>query len=113
MIIVYLIALILFTSPAYGTIRYVDGRLGSNCAGNSYSIANHNCSGSDGPGYPSANAGISSSASGDTIYVRGASGSFNGVYVETIGNIIPSSTVLSGYGSENPVFRGTTAQHNG
>ena len=59
-----------------GVTRYADGSLSSNCTSGNYSIANRNCTGSDGNAYKSLQDASNASAAGDTILVR----SFAGIY---------------------------------
>ena len=86
-----------FTAPgiASGVTRYVDGQMSGNCTSGNYSIANRNCTGSDGNAYGTATglqAAANVSTGGDTIYVR----SFLGVYTgsgsyNSVANISGSS----------------------
>jgi hypothetical protein len=74
-------ALFTFVAPgiASGVIIYVDGQMSGNCTRGNYSIADRDCTGSDGDGYGTARglqAAANVSTGGDTIYVR----SFSGVY---------------------------------
>jgi parallel beta-helix repeat protein len=56
-------------NQAEGESIFVDGELTQNCAGN-YSIANRDCSGSDGDAYAKPQQAADVSAAGDTIYFR-------------------------------------------
>jgi len=58
-------------------IIYVDNQLMDNCSGD-YSIANRDCSGSDGDAYVSVQVAADNAYTGDTVYIR------NGTYRESI-----------------------------
>src|SRR5262252_907267 len=94
------------------TTRYTDGSLGSNCIGtyNPTAAVGSRCSGGTAIAYTTVNGGMANTASGDILQVRGASGSFNGIYNErinnTFGTIINSGsddthrTIIKNYQSE-------------
>lgn len=59
------------SAKALAATRYVDGNLGANCTSSNYSIANRDCSGTDGNAYQTVSEGVSATAAGDTLYIRG------------------------------------------
>jgi len=66
----YLLTFLFLASNVFGADYYVDGEPGGDCAGN-YSIANRNCTGSDGNSYDSPQDLSAIAAAGDNIYFRG------------------------------------------
>ena len=61
---------LLCASPVWATTYYADNTLVSNCTSGNYSIANRNCTGSDGNAYNTEAAAIAPLAAGDTLYIR-------------------------------------------
>ncbi len=104
---------ILIPSFSNAATRYADGQMSANCTSGNYSIANRNCSGSDGNAYGGMHAidnAIAASAATDTVLVR----QFGGTYIGTAsdnciqlrGGLSPSSRfTVRGYQSELPVSR--------
>src|SRR4030067_695773 len=84
-----------------GATKYIDGNLSSDCTSGNYSIANRNCTGSDGDALKAFPANLwDVYTGGDTVYVR--AGTYN---VTNCGSGNYSSMMtLSGYGSERPVI---------
>jgi len=88
-------------------VIYVDGSLANNCTGGTYSVANRDCSGSDGNAYTSIEEGVNAALPGDTVQVRG------GLYHEQVdirvngeaGNRI----VIQNYPGETPILEGSQA----
>jgi hypothetical protein len=77
--------------PVTGSTRYVDGSMGADCAGTSYSIAFRNCTGSDGQAWNTIQEALAVVNPGDLVYVRGgdyATGSFTTTRNGTAGNYI-------------------------
>lgn len=94
--------------------RYVDVNLGSNCSGN-YSIANRNCTGSDGDAYTAANinSAIQASTGGDTVKIR--AGTYPAISDQSITWPTTSeSSVLTieGYSSERPLVSNLNGAFN-
>lgn len=102
-----------FFSLAHGASAktfYLDGNLSSNCTSGNYSIANRDCSGSDGDVYNNLADVITALAGGDTLYIRAGS------YTRTTNNLAlgslhitasgtaPQHTVISAYTGEQPVI---------
>jgi hypothetical protein len=54
---------------------YVDKNLTLDCLGNNYSIANRNCSGSDGMAFNTIQEGVNNATPGDTVYIIGSTNS--------------------------------------
>jgi hypothetical protein len=73
---IILLFILCTTTSAIGATRYVDATAGA-CSGN-YSIANRNCTGSDGTSYATVQAAASAVSIGDVIKIRG------GTYTESI-----------------------------
>ena len=71
-----IISVLVESSLVFSKNIYVDNTLSQNCTSNNYSIANRNCSGSDGNAYTTVQAAINAMNGGDDIFVRG------GVYQE-------------------------------
>ena len=69
--------------------KYVDGSLAATCSGNTYSVANRTCTGSDGPGYKTVAEGIRALVASDQLYVRAGdyteSGTYGNVATDTYG----------------------------
>jgi hypothetical protein len=82
--------------PTMHATIYVDKKLTYNCLGN-YSIANRNCSGSDGDAYKNFSGAIEAAQPGDSVLIR------NGTYPETLR---PKNSGLAG----NPI---TFKSYNG
>ena len=106
---------LLVSSVALATTRYVDGSLGADCTGGDYSIANRNCTGSDGNAYNTVQEGLNVTVGGDTLYIRDGtySGDFSccGSGGTTVTNGTASSpTRILGYASETVTLNGTTGQ---
>ncbi len=84
---------------------YVDGALVANCTAKNYSIANRNCSGSDGDAYTTIQAGVNASRPGDVVWVR------EGIYHEQVSigvNGEPGNRiVIQNYLGETPILDGT------
>ena len=59
-----------YTSQAASSTIYTDGKLASDCTNGNYSIANRDCSGSDGNAYKTVQAGIDALIPGGTLYIR-------------------------------------------
>jgi hypothetical protein len=92
-------------------IRYADGQMSGNCISGNYSIANRNCTGSDGNAYGGVNglqAANDASAAGDTILVRSFSGVYTGNSTDVPGGIVPKSGTLGGCGAAGGVTLGTS-----
>jgi len=97
-------------AQVWGKTFYLDGNLSADCSGSTYSIANRNCSGSDGQGYKTLQSAITNLLGGDTLYVRA------GTYIRTTNNTSSGSlaisvsgtaaqpTVVSAYPGEQPVI---------
>ena len=75
---VFIVIFFVLNSPLLAATIYVDATPGGNCSGN-YSIANKNCTGSDGYSYTTIQAAVNAHSSGDTIYIR------TGTYTERVG----------------------------
>lgn len=74
-----LLLLFLSAPPLWaGSPLYVDGSLPTSCSGATYSIANRDCTGTDGRGYRTGQAAVMVAVPGDTILMRG------GVYPDGI-----------------------------
>lgn len=107
--ICFCLIVILAATPAYSAVFFVDGNLSSGCSGN-YSVANRSCTGSDGNAYKTVAAGVTALRAGDTMYIRGAGGSFDGYYHEDHKSGMPgfgsfsSMTTVSGYQEEWPIM---------
>lgn len=69
MIYIFTLIIFLWSATAEAATRYVDSTAGA-CTGN-YSIANRNCTGSDGNSYATITLGIAAMSAGDITYVRG------------------------------------------
>lgn len=89
---------------------YLDGDLSFNCSGN-YSIANKNCSGSDGDAYVSLADAETALQGSDTLYIR--SGTYShattnsntaGILDITKAGSAGNPTIVSGYPGEQPVI---------
>lgn len=99
------------STVSYTKTIYVDGNLSAKCSGN-YSIANRNCSGSNGDAYPSVQAGVSAMTPGTQILVR------SGIYREAVtmpsklGTSASGQVALMGYGNERPVLTGAVTTSN-
>ena len=99
-----------FAGPqiAKGVTHYVDGQLSSNCTSANYSIANRNCTGSDGNAYGTANGLVNASiasAAGDTIIIRSFAGVYTG-FSPRSGSSLNNRTTYHGYQNELPIVRG-------
>lgn len=78
------IGLIFCMSPfAHGAVLYVDNTLGGDCSGN-YSIANRDCSGSDGSAYNIIQKAADATAPGDVVNIRG--GDYHDVTSNCVGS---------------------------
>ena len=94
----------------WGKTYYLDGNLSADCVGSTYSIANRNCSGSDGQGYKTLQSAINNLVGSDTLNVRA------GTYIRTTNNTWGGSllvgasgtagnpTVVQAYPGEQPVI---------
>jgi hypothetical protein len=95
---------------ATGVTRYADNTLSSNCTSRNYSIANRNCSGSDGNAYISLQTAVNNSAGGDTIRVRGSATHYTGSgesgAINGSGSSNSNRLTIEGYQSERPIVRG-------
>ena len=60
-----------FVSGLLAANIYVDWNLSSDCTSGNYSVANHNCSGSDGNAYNTIQEAATAMNAGDDIYIRG------------------------------------------
>lgn len=104
--LIFVFLLILFASNVGAATRYTDGNLGADCTSGNYSIANRNCTGSDGNAYNTIQEGENVLAAGDTLFIR------SGTYTEspTLGSngngTSSARTVIAGYPSERPIIRG-------
>lgn len=96
-VFIALIALFCLASPVWAATRYVDGNLPSDCTSGNYSIANRNCSGSDGDAWNTISEGVSNLSNGDTLNIR--AGTYADVEGIEIGNY-GSMTTIQAYGSE-------------
>ena len=81
--------LVLWTMLFAVSPKYVDGSLAATCSGNTYSVANRTCTGSDGPGYKTVAEGIRALVVSDQLYVRAGdyteSGTYGNVATDTYG----------------------------
>ncbi|MFM2339919.1 MAG: hypothetical protein RLZZ360_555 [Candidatus Parcubacteria bacterium] len=99
------------SNVSYARTIYVDANLSGNCSGN-YSIANRNCSGSNGDAYPTIGAAVKVLTPGTEIKVRA------GTYRESIsmpsglGGTATNQIGISGYGSERPTLSGASVVSN-
>jgi Right handed beta helix region len=91
--------LLFIPSVTFGATIYIDGTLGTNCTSGNYSIANRNCSGSNGNAYNNIVAALSASAANDTAYLR--AGSYTSNVVGTDGITPLAGQTWSGYQSES------------
>lgn len=73
---ILVLIVLLCSCNADAATRYVDSTAGA-CTGN-YSIANRNCTGSDGNSYATIQAALNAMSAGDTIYMRGGTYTFGG-----------------------------------
>ena len=89
-----------FTVGSSGTAkcvtRYTDNLLSSNCTSGNYSIANRNCSGSDGNAYTTIQAAASGVGPGDRVYVRASSTVYAGTAEANAINLSSLGTGTSG-----------------
>ena len=96
--ILIIVFIIFMSNIAYGAIIYVDGGLTGDCTSKNYSIANRDCSGSDGSAYITIANAVSAASVGDSINIRA------GIYTEnniSIGFSGPSMTTIQAYNSES------------
>jgi hypothetical protein len=97
--------------------RYADGNLSYSCTRGTYSIANRDCTGSDGDAHISLQAASNASEPGDTILIRSFSGTYRGSgesnLISARAGTSPSNrTLYQGYGRERPVVTGFDGQDN-
>lgn len=103
---VLLLSFIIFTSNlVYGATIYVDGQLSSDCTNGNYSIANRNCSGSNGNGYSTIATAISAASAGDTVSIRTGTYNEHGIAVGFTG---PSMTTIQAHAGESVTIHNTT-----
>src|SRR5574339_1121493 len=107
MILAVLVILLALPSWAQATTYYIDNLAGA-CSGN-YSIANRNCSGSDGTSY--ANTTISSTAAvaGDIIYLRGGTYSTVLALGAKTGTSLAQLTIAGYPGDTRPIIKHSVA----
>ena len=84
------------SGTAKGVTRYTDNLLSSNCTSGNYSIANRNCSGSDGNAYTTIQAAASGLGPGDRVYVRASSTVYAGTAEANAINLSSLGTGTSG-----------------
>ncbi len=91
------------TVEAAGTL-YADINLSSNCTSGNYSIANRNCTGTNGNAYKMVKDAIAAAAVGDTLLVRG--GTYREIVIQSTSPVRSSSfefnksMTIKGYSSE-------------
>lgn len=96
--------LLVICSVSYAADIFVDRNLSANCTSGNYSIANRNCSGSDGIAYRTIQSGVNAAKAGDTIKVRA------GVYSESV--VISKQGTASAYITLQ-AFQGETVRVDG
>ena len=106
---------LLSASLVGATTRYVDGSMGADCTGGDYSIANRNCTGSDGNAYNTMQEGLSATLSSDTLYVR--AGTYNGDFeccgsggTTVMNGTASAPTRILGYAAETAILVGSGSQ---
>jgi len=100
-----ILLIILLMASVCNAAIYVDGTLGSSCSGQTYSIANRNCSGTDGPGYKTGQEAADVAQAGDTVYVRAGTYSPAGTFITTVRNGTSGSRIVfTAYGDEVPTI---------
>ncbi len=93
--IISLVFSILCASLSHAATIYVDRNLGSNCTSGNYSIANRNCTGSDGNAYKTVAGGIGAMLAGSTLNIRA------GTYTENNMTInLGGTNTIQAYNSE-------------
>lgn len=102
-----------FEEIAQAASIHVDGSLSADCTSGNYSIANRNCTGSDGNAYRRVNI-VTIASAGDIVYVRGGtySGNTNAFDVKVSGvnaTNPPTYVTFQNYPGETPIFSGQTA----
>lgn len=94
----YCLILLFLASPAWSADFYVDNQLVSDCTGGDYSIANRNCTGSDGNGYDTVAEGVTNTSEGDTLNIRAGTYTENDITISWNG---PSMTTIQAYNGES------------
>ena len=97
------VCLLLINTLSFSKTIYVDANLSSNCTGN-YSIANRNCSGSDGDAYKTIQAAINVAVAGDIIYVR--AGQYNEIIVTSNSGTAGNWITIKSYNGEKVINTG-------
>lgn len=101
------IVLILLSNLSYAAGIYVDSKLNSNCTNGNYSVANRNCSGSDGNAYNTISKGESELSTGETLFIRQGTYTEHGVIVKYTGGEF-NMTTIQAYNSESVTIHNTT-----
>src|SRR5262245_39329138 len=97
----------LIPTMTFGATIYIDRTLASNCTAVNYSVANRNCSGSNGNAYRDIQSALSASSNGDTITIRAGSYTSN---VASSGGIQPKAgQTWQGYLGESVTIRAAAA----
>lgn len=109
--VLFVIIIVLFIFPLTSEAKtfYLDAQLSQNCSGN-YSTTNRSCSGVDGTAYNNLNDAVNALAGGDTLYVRNGiyyrttNDYFSGALAVNVAGTASQHTVVSNYGTEQPVI---------
>lgn len=103
LLLLLLLAELLLAEPALAAVKYVDGTLVSDCSGN-YSIANRNCTGSDGDAWNTIAEGLANITAGDTLNIR--AGTYTTNPTVSVSGTSSSKITIQGYLSETVTLRG-------